>query len=179
MIINTEDFKTYITLNTNDFDDVIALLIKSAVKWAEAMTNNKIEEIEIEEYFDGDEINNEMFLTYNLNLQNLVIENERNGSWQEVSSDNYVFYDDEGVVKFNYVNMGEMNYRATYKTGFTSKNIPSDIKVAILKIVGRLWNKRKSDGISNENLGDAGVAWENYLSPEISALLSKYKKINV
>ena len=179
MIINTEDFKTYITLNTNDFDDVITLLIKSAVRWAETMTNNKIEETEIEEYFDGDEIDNEIFLTYNLNLQNLIIEKMVNEEWQELSSDYYTFYDDEGVVKLNYVNRGERNYRAKYKTGFTSKNIPSDIKIAILKIVGRLWNKRKSDGISNENLGDAGVTWERYLSPEISALLSKYKKINL
>ena len=166
MIINTEDFKTYISLNTNDFDDVIVLLINSAIGWAESMIQNKIEEDSIEEYFDGDEINNDIFLSYNLNLQNLLLEYEVEGNWQEVSDVNYRFYSDEGVVSLDYVRLGERNYRATYKTGYTNKNIPADLKLAILKIVGRLWNKRKSDGIKMENLGDASVSWENYLSPE-------------
>lgn len=179
MIINTEDFKTYISLNTNDFDDTITMLINGAVKWVECMVNNKIEESDIEDYFDGDDIDDEIFLTYNLKLQNLTVENEQEDVWREVPDTSYKFYSDEGVVKLDYVRLGERNYRAKYKTGFTNKNIPDDLKLAILKIVGKLWNKRKSDGIKMENLGDAGVTWENYLSPDIASILGKYKKYNI
>lgn len=176
MLINKEDFKTYIGLNTNDFDDTIGLLISGAVKWVEVMVNNIIDEIEIKDYFDGDEIVDGAYLSNNINLQNLVMEYESDNGWITISDSNYIFYDDEGLVKLDSVQYGDRNYRATYKAGFTSKNIPDDLKLAILKIVGKLWNKRKSDGIASENLGDASVSWEKYLSPDIAGMLSKYKK---
>ncbi len=179
MIISKEEFKIYISLNTNDFDDTIGLLVSGAVKWVETMIDNIVAETQVEEYFDGDEIRNSIYLTNNFNIQNLVIEYESNGNWVTIPNSDYVFYDDEGSVKLDYVRGGEQNYKVTYKVGYTNKNIPADLKLAILKIVGRLWNKRKSDGIKMENLGDASVSWENYLSPEIAGLLSKYKKFNV
>ncbi len=179
MIVSKEDFKIYTNLNTNDFDDTIGLLISGAVKWTEVMVNNIIEETQVEEYFDGDEIKNNIYLSDNLNIQNLVIQHEGDGGWFTVSDSDYIFYNDEGVVKLDYVRYGEQNYKVTYKAGYTNKNIPSDLKLAILKIVGKLWNKRRSDGIKMENLGDASITWENYLSQDIALMLSKFKKYNI
>ncbi len=154
----------------------IGLLISGAVKWVEIMVNNIIDEIQIKEYFDGDEIVDGVYLSNNLNLQNLVMEYESHGNWITILDSNYVFHDDEGLVNLDSVRYGDRNYRATCKAGFTNKNIPDDLKLAILKIIGKLWNKRKSDGIVSENLGDASVSWQKYLSPDIAGMLSRYKK---
>jgi len=179
MIVSKEDFKIYTSLNTNDFDDTIGLLISGAIKWIEVMVDNKIEETQIEEYFDGDEIENNIYLSDNLNIQDLVIQYKSGDDWLTIPDNDYIFYDDEGVVKLNYVRYGDQNYKVVYKVGFTNKNIPDNLKLAILKIVGKLWNKRRSDGIKMENLGDASVTWENYLSQDIASILSKFKKYSI
>ncbi len=176
MLLSNEDFKAYVGLNSNDFDEVIDVLISGAVKWIEIVINNKITEGEGVEYFDGDEIVNEIFLSNNLNLKELTVEYESDGNWIMLPGDDYVFYDDQGVVKLDYVKSGERNYKVSYKAGFTDQDVPDDLKLAILKLTGRLWNKRKSDGIKMEELADASVDWESQLTPEITAVLNKYKR---
>jgi hypothetical protein len=181
MIINTEDFKTYISLNSNDFDDTIALLIKGAIKWAETMINNKIEEQEVvEDFYADDIIDSTIFLSNTLNLRDLVMTYSGGDEvWHDFPDGSYKLVKDEGIVVFDFVEYGHWIDRATYKAGFTNKTLPDDLKLAILKIVGKLWNQRKSDGIKNENLGDAGITWSDFLSPDIAMILSKYKKFNV
>ncbi len=174
-MITVEEFKNYISLNTNDYDSVIAVLISSVVSWIEVMVNNKIKQGTFEEYFDGDEIESGMYLQYNLNLKDLTVQYESNGSWVTLPDTEYLFYTDQGVVKLKSVRYGEMNYKVNYKAGFTDQDVPDNLKLAIMKLVGKLWNQRKSDGVKTESLGDASISWEQYLTDEITSILSGYK----
>lgn len=175
IMITAEDFKDYISLTTSDYDSVIDVLISGAVSWAEIMVNNKIKEDTIEEYFDGDEIDEDMYLQYNLNLKDLTVKYESDGSWIILPDTEYVFYKDQGIVRLKSIRPGEMNYQVGYKAGFTDSDVPDNLKLAILKLVGKLWNQRKSDGIKTESLGDASISWEDHLTPDIASILSGYK----
>ena len=179
MLITADDFKLYISLNTSNYDDVIEVLISGAVRWIEAIANNKIKEDDVVEYFDGYEIDDDIFLENSLNIKTLVVQRETDGSWIDIPDSKYTLYPSEGIIKLDQVIGGERNYKISYKAGFATVDLPKDLKLAILRMVGALWNKRKSDGIKMENLGDAGVTWESYLSQDILAILSKYKKFNI
>jgi hypothetical protein len=178
-MITADEFKSYIGLTVSDYDSVIEMLISGAVSWIEVMLNNKIKEDSVEEYFDGDEIDDNIYLANNLNLKDLTVEYDSDGSWVAMSDSDYVFYKDQGIVKLDNVRSGELNYKISYKAGFTDQNIPDSLKLAILKLVGKLWNQRKSDGIKTENLGDAGISWEDHLSPDIASILSRYKMYSI
>jgi len=179
MLITAENFRSYISLDTSDYDGIIEMLISGAVSWIEVMLSNKIDEDSVEEYFDGDEIDENVYLANNLNIKDLTVEYDSDGSWVAVPDTDYVFYKDQGIVKLDNVRSGELNYKISYKAGYTDSDVPDDLKLAILKLVGKLWNQRKSDGIKTENLGDAGIAWEEQLSPDIASALSRYKMYSI
>ena len=174
-MITAEDFKDYISLTVSDYDSVIDVLISGAVGWIEVMVNNKIKEATVEEYFDGDEIDGDIYLDNNLNLKDLTVEHGSDGNWVALPDTEYVFYKDQGIVRLKSVRPGELNYKVSYKAGFTDTDAPDNLKLAILKLVGKLWNQRKSDGIKTESLGDASISWEEHLTPDIASILSRYK----
>ena len=178
-MITVDDFKSYISLSASDYDGVIAVLISGVVSWIEAMTNNKIKEVAVEEYFDGDDIDGDIYLANNLNLKDLTVQYENDGSWVALSDTEYVFYKDQGIVKLKSVRWGELNYKISYKAGFSGQDVPDNLKLAILKMVGRLWNQRKSDGLKTESLGDACIAWEEQLTPDVASILSGYKMYSI
>jgi hypothetical protein len=178
-MITTDEFKNYIGLTASDYDSVIEFLISGAVNWIEVMVNNKIKQDTVTEFFDGDEIEDDVFLDNNLSLKDLTVEYDSNGSWVAVPDTDYVFYKDQGIVRLKTVRSGELNYRISYKAGYADTDAPDNLKLAILKLVGKLWNQRKSDGIKTENLGDAGISWEEHLSPDIASILSRFKMYSV
>lgn len=176
-MITADEFKNYIGLTASDYDGVIDTLISGAVGWIEAMINNKIKEDTVEEYFDGDEIDGDVYLANNLNLKDLSVEYDSDGSWTAVPDTDYIFYRDQGIIRLKSVRTGELNYKISYKAGYADADTPDNLKLAILKLVGRLWNQRKSDGIKTESLGDASIAWEEHLTPDVASILSSYKMI--
>lgn len=178
-MITAEDFKDYISLTTSDYDSVIDVLISGAVSWIEVMVNNKIVEDTVEEYFDGDEIDGDIYLQNNLNLNGLTVEYESDGSFVVLPDTEYIFYKDQGIVRLKSVRPGELNYKVNYKAGFTDTDAPDNLKLAIFKLVGKLWSQRKSDGIKTESLGEASISWEEHLTPDIASILSNYKMYSI
>jgi len=108
-MISTEDFKDYISLTTSDYDSLIDVLISGAVSWIEVMVNNKIAEDTVVEYFDGDEIDGDIYLQNNLNLKDLTVEYESDGSFVALPDTEYIFYKDQGIVRIKSVRSGELN----------------------------------------------------------------------
>lgn len=176
MIISIDEFKTYFGIETDDDDEAIELILSGAIGWVESMCSNKLEEIQCVELFDGE--SEEIFLENTINITEVKVEQFTESSWAELDSSMYRVYVAEGMVRINNLVYGELNYRVSYKAGYKD-SVPEDLRLAILKLVGRLWNKRKSDGVKNENLGDAGVAWEEYLNDEVAKVFGKYRKYNL
>lgn len=177
MLVELDDIKTYLALNTATYDDLLTLLEGVAVSFIEKYCNNKIEEAEITEYFDGKDsiVNNTFFLSNNLEVTSLIFyEKDSSDEWSEVSTDDYTLDSEKGIIYYdNDALLGYKNYKATYTCGYSV--IPDDLKIAILKLIGRYYNKHKSDGITDESLDGANIKFERGLNDDITSILNKYK----
>jgi len=176
MIVTIDEFKTYAGIDNDDDDEVIELILVGAIGWCESICSNRFEQKDCEEMFDGD--SDELFLDNTLNIKEIIVEQYINYEWVVLDTSMFTVYADQGLVKLRNVAYGELNYRVKYKAGFAD-DAPHDLKLIILKITGKFWNKRKSDGVRNENLGDAGVTWEEYLNTEVVKVLNRYRKYNI
>jgi|AntAceMinimDraft_7_1070363.scaffolds.fasta_scaffold03960_3 hypothetical protein len=177
MLVSLEDIKTYLALSTTTYDDLLTILEESAEGFIEGYCNNKILTSEETQYFNGDDcyLDGLFFLNNNINLSSLVLYEFNGISWNVIDSDDYVFDDKGGFISYSYaVSGGKRNYKATYTCGYTT-GIPNALKLAILKIVGKYYNKHKSDGITDENLDGAGITFEKFMSDDIKLVLDKYK----
>lgn len=176
MIVSIDEFKTYIGIEADDDDEAIELILSGAISWCESICSNRLEQKEFVEYFDG--ADQELFLDNTLNISDVIVEQFMDSGWTALDASKFVVYAEEGLVKLQDVVEGDLNYRVTYKSGYKDE-VPNDLKLIILKITGKLWNKRKSDGVKDEKLGDAEVAWENFLTDDVVAVLHKYRKFNI
>ena len=176
MIVTIEEFKTCIGIDNSDDDQAIGMVLSGAIAWCESICSNCFEQKDYEELFDGD--SDELFLDNTLNIKDISVEQYVNYNWVTLEASMFRVYVEQGLVKLQNVEYGELNYRVSYKAGY-SNDVPSDLKLIILKITGKFWNKRKSDGVRNENLSDASVAWEEYLNTEVVKVLNRYRKYNI
>jgi hypothetical protein len=187
MLISVQNFKDYIKYDKTTYDDEIEVIINSVELFIAQYCNNVIGYKEVIEYFDGNEIkNNTIFLSNRLNLSGLKIEkfNTSNYTWEEVVDvygSNYYFYENEGRILVRSVEGGYRNYKITYTAGYDtsvySNNLPSDLRLAILKLVGNFWNKRRSDGLVSESLDGASINFKSDMDLEVKSILDKYKNI--
>jgi hypothetical protein len=174
MTVSKDGFKNYIGLDSSDYDSVIDLLVAGAISFAGNYCNNKMEDGDVEEFFDGDSAEDELMLGNTLNVRNVKVSYKAD-DWVELDSNEYEFYQDTVSVKIKYPIYGLRNYKVNYKAGFEQDKWPADLTIAVLKITGKLWNKRKSDGIRLEKFADAEVDWDSFITDDISKILEKYK----
>ncbi|MCX6795809.1 MAG: hypothetical protein NT165_03760 [Candidatus Falkowbacteria bacterium] len=176
MIATVDEFKIYAGIDTDDDDEGLELVLKGAIGWAESICDNAMEQKEFVELFDGARY---LFMANNLNVLDVVVEQFQTEGWAVITPEtDYRLDAGEGYVVLQEVTLDELNYRITYKAGYVNA-VPSDLKMVILKMVGEIWNKRKSDGVKDEKLGDAQVIWENFLTDDVVAVLHKYRKFNI
>ncbi|MEI8360949.1 MAG: phage head-tail connector protein [bacterium] len=173
MIITVDDFKTYAGIDTDDDDEAIELILPGVIAWSEAFCSNSIKAKEFVEIFDGN--SDDLFLENTTNIKNIKVDQYRNGGWVELEEWEYVAFIEGGMVMLQARVDGYRNYRVTYTAGFEAENLPLDLKLAILKIMGKIWNKRKSDGIQNEKFADAQIIWEEDLSDPAFKVILKYR----
>lgn len=176
MIVTTDEFKTYAGIDTDDDDEAIDLVLAGAIGWCESVCSNRFEQKNCAELFDGE--SEELFLENTLNILEVKIEQFMESGWTELDSSMFTVYTEEGLVKLKNVTGGDLNYRVSYKAGYVD-DLPNDLKLIILKITGRMWNKRKSDGVKDERLGDAEVIWDDVAGDDVMRVLNKYRKYNL
>ena len=176
MIVTVEELKIYAGIDTSDEDDGLELILKGAIGWAESICDNAMEQKEFIEFFDGE--SRVLFLRNTLNISDVVVEWFSPSGWVILTDTKYRVFAEEGYVILREAVSGELNYKVTYKAGYNTV-VPSDLKLIVLKMTSKVWNKRKSDGIKDEKLGDAQVIWENFLTDDILGILQKYRKFNI
>lgn len=188
MLLTVSDFKTYINYSKDTFDTEIEVLIKGAESFIAKYCNNTIEQASVEEVFDGDEITDSIFLKNNLDLTGITIYkwDTTNNVWSEivdVYGSEYYVYTEEGRIDLNSILSGKRNYKVSYTAGYVNtiytSTLPNDLKIAILKLTNKYWNKRRSDGLSNESLDTASLTYDEFMSNDIKLILDKYKIILV
>lgn len=183
MLIELEDFKNHIDLNTNDDDATITTYILGVGEFLRNKLGRAIEEEEVEEIFDGDNLKDTIFLA-NYPVRELTSLKYRTGTfgspvWNDFNVDDYLPNLAEGTILLEAVYSGLQNIKVNYWAGYAAEDIPNALKVAVLKLVAKVYNKRRSDGFSTEEVAGASINWDSFMSSDIVELINPYRKISI
>lgn len=183
-LVTTANVKSFLDIQTTTWDTVIGTLVTSCSVWIENYCGGirfKNSASDVTEYVNGDpfaEGNTSIFLS-NIPVISITSIASASGSlssptWTNYDAANdYVVNNATGEVKFFALPVGSQNIKVVYQGGYT--NIPEDLQLACLELVARIFNKRKSFGVSNESVGGASVAWEKDLDVDLRKTLNRYR----
>jgi len=188
-LANLSAVKTFLSIDSIDYDDLINGLIGSISDFIENYCRRNflsavyaVGEGDTAEYFDGDDIEEDIYLkNYPITAFSKVEYN--NGSfsdpdWKEYDAGQYSYDVKAGIVNFpGGVIEGKQNIRVSYTAGFAE--IPHDLELAAGKLIAKCFNKRKSEGISSEGGGGANINWAEFLSDDIKMILDKYERVSL
>lgn len=117
------------------------------------------------------------------------------GDWEAVESDNYAIDYNTGSLSTLVTNWfeGIQNYRATYTAGYylpshanyqdgvnDELDLPYDLELAVLDLVGAVFNRRKAGGIGAQKVYQVSVTYAKALQddPITKETLDRYKKMS-
>lgn len=180
--------KTYLDISASTWDSLLATLVTSCSVWIENYCGGrrfKNSGTDVTEILDGDP---EFFGSKVLFLKNYPIISVTSISYATgtLGSPNWNVYDSAnyyvknagtGEVWFDSLPSGRQNIRVIYQGGYDS--VPEDLSLACTQLVARIFNKRKSEGVSNESVGGASVMWDRELSVEMRKTLNRYRNYAV
>jgi hypothetical protein len=78
-----------------------------------------------------------------------------------------------GYIQMNQIDNGLADLKITY---ITLENIPKDIEMVATQLVARAYNKRKSEGVSQESVGEATIQWGALLTDADKAVLNGHRR---
>ena len=94
--------------------------------------------------------------------------------WQELSKDAYDAYPENGTLYLHNKIDGKRNIRVYYAAGFTT--IPHDLEITASMIAARIYNKRKSQGISSESYEGVSISWNDAITETERAVINRYTR---
>lgn len=183
-LVSTANVKSFLDIQTTTWDTIIGTLITSCSVWIENYCGGirfKNSLSDVTEYHSGDpfaEGNTSIFLA-NIPVDSITSIASSSGSlssptWTNYSAaTDYVVNTSTGEVKFSSLPVGSQNIKVVYQGGYAT--IPEDLQLACLELVARVFNKRKSYGVSNESVGGASVTWEKELEVDLRKTLNRYR----
>jgi hypothetical protein len=179
MFLTLEDLKQHLEINSDDDDELLEIYCNSVSDFVKNYLKRNITEQEITEYFDGDYLAGDIVLK-EFPVNSLTSLQYRNGSlstseWADFNS-NYYFLDDEnGIITIDEgIPDGRMNVKVVYEAGYVET--PEPIRLACMKLASKVYKKKRSDGYTDEGAGGVNLTWDKFLSDDIIALLSPYRR---
>lgn len=182
-MISLDDLKTALNIEGNDQDDLLSSLLSVAISSASDILGvETIEEREVEEYIHLCNPSR-MFLSQHpiktdsieMFLDGEKVENtqytQQTGKKKEVR-----FKDGEG----NFKCLFRGHYRVKYTAGYTSENIPENLKNALVMLVSSLLedNKNKGEKIKKYSIPDViSVEYQSTYSPYPPAVYTLLKAL--
>jgi len=173
-----EQVKRYLEISVATYDDLIDELINYLTAFIEKECGGRRFKYSpySNELYDGDNFGSLMLLNqyplYNLVRLEYNAGNTKTPNWKTVDRDDYEIYEDIGGVYFYNKPLGKRNIRASYYAGYTT--IPHDLVFLATRLVARIFEKRKSEGIESESLGGVNVGWDEFLKDEDRKIISNY-----
>lgn len=176
--------KTYLDISASTWDTLLATLVTSCSVWIENYCGGKRFKnpgTDVTELHDGDpdSLGNKVVFLKNYPIISVTSISYATGSlgsptWNVYDSANYYVKNAAtGEVWFDSLPAGRQNIRVIYQGGY--ETIPEDLSLACIQLVARIFNKRKSEGVSNESVGGASVMWDRELSVELRKTLNRYR----
>jgi hypothetical protein len=183
MLISLTEFKNHIGISGSTDDTIITTYINAVGDFIKEYLGREIEEKEIVERFDGDDIKDIIFLS-NYPVTTFTWLKYRKGTYAveemtDFDASDYQRDDEKGIIYVDVMYPGIRNIEVYYKAGYAAAAIPNAIKVAALKLTAKIYNKKRSDGFSSEEVSNARIEWDKYLSSDIEELLSSFRKIKI
>lgn len=183
MIVTAEQVKAHLGITANTDDALLAGYIGQIGDYLRRKIGRAIEQEEITEYHDGDNIKDEIYLG-NYPVTELTSLKYRSGSfasptWIDYPTTDYLLSANDGTIQVNSVFSGLKNIEVKYKAGYATDAIPNALQLAAIKLVSKVYNKRRSDGFSSEEVAGARVDWDTFLSKDIEELINPFRKLKI
>jgi len=187
MIITVDQIKAHLGITGTADDAVLTSYIGQIGDYLKTKIGRVIEETEIVELFDGDNLKDEIFLG-NYPIIEFTSLQYRSGSfsspvWRDFSDNDYLVDPEDGTIQIEATYSGLKNIKATYKAGYAEvdgeSTIPQTLQLAAIKLIAKVFNKRRSDGFSSEEVAGARVEWDKFLSDDIKELINPFRRMSV
>lgn len=173
--------KTHLGVSGTDDDVLLERIINAVTDYIEGECGRRFKEtVYTQELYDGDDFGRWLFLKNFPVIELTKIEHTTNGgeTWKEdIEGRDFEKYENDGAIYFYTKYSGKRNYRITYRAGYTT--IPYDLEMLCIRLVARLYEKRRSEGKKSESLGPASIDWGEFLGEEDRKILNKYKKVSI
>lgn len=181
MIITLDQIKAHLGITDNTDNAVLTSYIGQIGDYMKTKIGKAIEPTAITEFFDGDNLRDTIFLG-NYPVTALASLQFRTGSfssptWTAFSPDDYLLNGEEGTIQVQAMYSGLNNIKVVYTAGF--ETVPGSLQLAALKLVAKVFNKRRSDGFSHEEVAGASIDWDKFLSDDIKELLTPFRKFKI
>lgn len=183
MIITAAQLKAHLGIISTEEDSLITGYIAQIGDYLRRKIGRIIEEESVTEYHDGDNIKDMIFLA-NYPVSELTSIQYRSGgfanpTWNDYPAEDYLLSEDDGTIQMNFVFSGLKNIKVVYKAGWADGSIPESLQLAAIKLVAKVYNKRRSDGFSSEEVAGARVDWDTFLSKDIEELINPFRKFKI
>jgi len=176
-LTSVEILADYLDLNATNDENILTLCINLATAFIEGYTGRFFEFKDRTQYLPANKT--KAFLKA-IPIDAVTWVKDGDG----VELDYKIVSRTSGVVSFDLVdneNDLSISYTGGYLIDFDQVNdevahtLPLDLTNLCNEIAGKIYNKRKSQGISNESLEGQNINWEKEIAPETKAILDKYK----
>jgi hypothetical protein len=174
--------KTYLGISVSTDDTLLERLINFATDFIEEYCQRRFFKTIYEEIYDGDGFDGVLYLNQYPVTEIIKIEQNDgttdNPNWTRLNEgEDYEKYLNEGKIYFYNQVKGKRNYKITYEAGYTI--IPHDLEGLCQRLVGRLYEKRQSEGHASEGLGPVNITWGKFIDDEDRLILERYKKVSI
>lgn len=176
--------KAYLGISVSTYDAILESLIDECTVWIEnELGGRRIfnDEEDVTEYHDGDDGTgkNKIFpkrwpivsitsLSYNSGTPGTPV-------WTAYTADDYELDKEAGIIYMgSALPRGIQCLKLVYEAGFA--DIPLDLSIACKKMVAKEFDKRKSQGVTQEGVGGGNVTWNENVDPSVSQVFKKYRR---
>lgn len=176
--------KAYLGISVSTFDTVLETLIDGCTEWIEEECGNRRffdAGTDATEYHDGDydSTGRNKIFPKRWPINSITSISYRTGNlgsptWVAFTTNDYEKNDDAGIIYLS-LPSGRQNIKLIYKGGYTT--IPADLDMACVKLVAKEFDKRKSQGLTQESVGSASISWNEDIDPEVKRIIRKYSRI--
>ena len=189
--------KTYLDISASTWDTLLGDIIDEATDWIENYIGNRRllcdttkngTPIEYTEYYNGTGkkiLQLRKWPVISITSLSYATGDLNNPTWNALSAaSEYKADPTTGEVFLSAaIPAGIQNIKVVYKGGYVGSGsngvlIPAELELACLKLAAKEFNKRKSQGFTNESVGGASIAWNEDLDHGIKKILDRYKRLS-
>lgn len=177
------DLKSLLSISVTTWDVLLQSLVTAASKFIANYCDRNFcsDGSDVTEYYDGYEGSIRTLQLKKYPIASITSIQSRIGTFTNPTwytydaATQYNFKPESGEVFFQFcLPRGHQNIKVIYKGGYLVADIPQDVALACQKIASKEFLKRQAQGVKNESIGGASIAWNEDLDPMIMHLLADY-----